>query len=144
MFKTLDFAQFEANFRQMDAILTDIETGKGRVGQFVMGTRCTPNPAAGRRRRAQYPHRRQHDHVLGQELYTDRLYHRITAPVIELDQALARLQSGQGAPAGFPGRCPIRAGGRDDPELRASIAACANSPFVQSDELYTRSEPLDR
>ena len=38
MFKTLDFAQFEANLRQMDAILTDIETGKSRVGQFVMGT----------------------------------------------------------------------------------------------------------
>ena len=37
MFKTLDLAQFEANLRQMDAILTDIETGKGLVGQFVAG-----------------------------------------------------------------------------------------------------------
>src|SRR4051794_23237710 len=37
VFKTLDFEQFAVNLRQMDAILTDIETGKSRVGQFVMG-----------------------------------------------------------------------------------------------------------
>ena len=37
LMKTLDMSQFEQQLRLMDALLTDIERGRGLVGKFVMG-----------------------------------------------------------------------------------------------------------
>lgn len=137
MFKTLDFAQFEANLRQMDAILTDIETGKSRVGQFVMGTELYTDI----RQRIADVERNLRTAAsttteFGQQLYTDRLYRRVTAPVIELDQALARLQSGQGAGRFLVDDSQYRQAQATVRDLRASIEGMRNSPFVQSDEMY--------
>jgi len=121
----------------MEAILTDIENGKGRVGEFVMGSALYNDirqRVADVERGVRAAASTTTEFV--QQLYTDRLYRRVTAPVIELDQALARLQSGQGA-----GRFLV-----DDSEyeqavatirnLRASIEGIRNSPFIKSDEMY--------
>ena len=37
LMKTLDMSEFEHQLRLMDAVLTDIEQGRGQVGQFVIG-----------------------------------------------------------------------------------------------------------
>ena len=138
MFKTLDFAQFAANLRQMDAILTDIETGKSRVGQFVLGTDLYTDI---RRRVADVEHSirtaASTTTELGQELYSDRLYRRMTAPVIELDQALAKLQSGQGAGRLLVDDAQYQGALATVRDLRSSIDAMRNSPFVKSDEFYS-------
>ena len=36
--KSLDLPQFEAQLKTIDALLSDIEAGRGEVGQFVLGT----------------------------------------------------------------------------------------------------------
>jgi phospholipid/cholesterol/gamma-HCH transport system substrate-binding protein len=136
--KTLDISQFEANLRQMDAILTDIETGRSRVGQFVLGNQLY-NDLRGR---IADIHSALHkvagtESPLAQELYTDRLYRQMMTPVVQLDQALARLQSGQG-----PGQLL-----RDTAQYDQAVATIANlrqsiqdfraSPIIQSDALYS-------
>jgi len=137
LFKTLDFAQFEASLRQMEAILTDIETGKSRVGQFVQGTDLYTEI----RRRVADVERSIRTAAsttteLGKDLYTDRLYQRITAPVIELDQSLARLQSGQGAGRFLVDDAQYQQAVATVRDLRSSIDSMRNSSFVKSDEFY--------
>jgi phospholipid/cholesterol/gamma-HCH transport system substrate-binding protein len=137
MFKTLDFEQFQANLRQMDAILTEIETGKSRVGQFVMGTQLYTDV---RKRIAEIEKSittaASTTTELGQQLYTDRLYRRITTPVIELDRALARLQSGQGAGRMLTDAAQYEQAVATVKDLRASIDGFRHSDLVQSDALY--------
>ena len=74
---------------------------------------------------------------IGREIYTERLYRQLMAPLTDFDQALARIQSGQGA-----GRY-LRDTAQHDSLLasvqsaRKSIADLRASKFVQSDEFYT-------
>jgi phospholipid/cholesterol/gamma-HCH transport system substrate-binding protein len=127
MFKTLDFEQFEANLRQMDAILTDIETGKSRVGQFVLGTDLYTEIL-----------RRVSDVERGirAAVSTTTQLRQFTAPVIELDQALAKLQSGQGAGRLLVDDAQYQQALATARDLRSSIDSMRNSPFVKSDEFY--------
>jgi phospholipid/cholesterol/gamma-HCH transport system substrate-binding protein len=137
LFKTLDFAQFEARLRQMDGILTEIESGRGRVGQFVTGTNIydSVRRELGKIEKAVRA-ASSATGEFGQQVYTDRLYRRLLAPLTEFDQSLARLQSGQGAGAW------LRDSGSHDKLLasvkgvRESISGIRMSPFVQSDALY--------
>jgi phospholipid/cholesterol/gamma-HCH transport system substrate-binding protein len=139
IFKTLDLSQFQKNLRDMDAILTDIETGRSLVGQFVIGTQMYSDI---NRRVADIERSLRAaastTSSLGQELYTDRLYQRITKPVLELDQALARLQSGQGAAGQL-----LRDSAQYDQaaatiqSVRESIRSIRASPMMQSDTMYT-------
>jgi phospholipid/cholesterol/gamma-HCH transport system substrate-binding protein len=139
IFKTLDFAQFEKNLRQMEAVINDIEAGRGRVGQFVSGTQMYSDL---QRRLADIEKSIRSaastTDSLGQELYTDRLYRQLMKPVEDFDLALARLQSGQGA-----GRLLRDTADYDRlvsgvGSLRASIASFRSSSFVQSDEMYVK------
>ena len=138
LFKTLDFEQFAVNLRQMDAILTDIETGKSRVGQFVMGTELYSDI---RKRIADVEKSittaANTATEFGQELYTDRLYRRLTAPIVELDQSLARLQSGQGMGQYLVDNAQYEQALTTVRDLRASIVSMRQLPIVQSDTLYT-------
>lgn len=139
IFKTLDFAQFEARLRQVEATISEIEAGRGRVGQFVMARQLYDDT------------RKQLDQIergvraaastttaFGKELYTERLYRQLMAPLTDFDQALARLQSGQGA-----GRL-LRDAAQHDQMLaslrgfRESVANIRAAAFIQSDEMYTR------
>jgi phospholipid/cholesterol/gamma-HCH transport system substrate-binding protein len=138
IFKTLDFAQFEIRLRQMDAILTEIESGQGRVGQFVVGTKIyddVRNELGKIERGVRAAASTTSD--IGKEIYTERLYRQLMAPLSDFDQSLARLQSGQGA-----GRY-LRDTAQHDSLLasvrgvRESIAGIRAAKFIQSDELHT-------
>jgi hypothetical protein len=135
--KSLDLETFEQQLRDVDAVISDIEAGKGRVGQFVLGTKMYGDI---RRRLAEFEHdvrvAASTTGQVGEALYTDRLYRKMSAPVIALDQSLARLQSGQGA-----GQY-LRDSAQYD-QLRAAVSDLGramvtfhNDPMLQSDALY--------
>jgi phospholipid/cholesterol/gamma-HCH transport system substrate-binding protein len=139
VFKTLDFAQFQSNLKQMDVILTDIESGKGLVGQFVQGTQMYTDL----RRRLADMEGVMHNAAstttsVGEFIHSDVLYRRFQAPILAFDQSLAQLQSGQGA-AGQLLRDTAQHDQLDATirGLRDSIAAMRASPMMQSDTLYT-------
>jgi len=135
--KTLDFPTFEKNLRQMDEVLTDIENGRGLVGQFVMGTQLYQEVRKdleelekGVRAAASTTS------AFGQEIYTERLYRQVMAPLIDFDQALARLQSGQGAGVYLRDNAAFDQAAANIRGFRDSIAGVRASPLIQSDELY--------
>ena len=138
LFKTLDFAQFEKNLREMEKILDDIETGRGRVGQFVLGTQMY-HDLLGRVGDIEKSVRTAASTTseLGKDLYTDRFYRRISAPVEQLDRSLARLQSGQGAGSFLRDNAAYDNAAAGIRSLRDSIADLRKSAFIQSDELYS-------
>jgi phospholipid/cholesterol/gamma-HCH transport system substrate-binding protein len=138
IFKTLDFAQFETRLREMETILNDIEAGRSRVGQFVTGRKFYDDV----RRELGQIERGVHlaastTGSFGKEVYTERLYRRLLAPVTDLDQSLARLQAGQGAGSW------LRDSAQHDRWLsavrgaRESIEGIRASTFIQSDALWT-------
>jgi phospholipid/cholesterol/gamma-HCH transport system substrate-binding protein len=139
VFKTLDFAQFQANLKEMDAVLTKIENGEGLVGQFVQGTEIY---ASLRRRLADLQTAIQSatssTTAVGQFVQSDALYRRYEAPILAFDQSLAQLQSGQGAVGQM-----LRDSAQYDQldatvrGLRDSIAGMRASSMIQSDTLYT-------
>lgn len=138
IFKTLDFAQFDANLRQMGDVLTEIETGRSRVGQFVIGTQMYTD-LRGRVGDIETAIRNLGSTTskVGQELYTDQLYKQLTAPVLALDRTLANLQSGQGT----GGRMLMDPAQYDEfaaavRSLRESIRDIRTGSFIQSDSLY--------
>lgn len=143
VFKTLDFVQFQTNLRQMDAILTDIETGKGLVGQFVQGNQMY-NDLRGRLGDIETLIRDAEGSTgaIAKDVYNDRLYRQVQAPLLALDQSLAKLQSGQGVAGQL-----LRDSAQYDQTnaairgLRESIAAMRASSMIQSDVLY---EDLNR
>ncbi len=97
MMKSLDIQQFEARLKAVDGMLTDIEQGRSRVGQLVLGEQLY----RGLHRRIAEIQTSFHEAsstttAVGSAIYTDTLYRKIEQPVQALDQALARLQSGQG------------------------------------------------
>jgi hypothetical protein len=135
--KSLDLQQFEQQLRQVDAVLTDIETGTSRVGQFVLGTQMYSDL---RRRLAQIENdiraAASTTSQVGEALYTDRLYRQVSEPVLAFDQALARLQSGQGAGLYLRDSAQydqLRAAAAD---LGRAMAGLHNDPMLQSDALY--------
>lgn len=143
IFKTLDFAQFEARLRQMDSILTDIETGQGRVGEFVQGTKIyddVRNELSKIERGVRAAASTTSD--IGREIYTERLYRQLLAPLTDFDQSLARLQSGQGA-----GRM-LRDTAQYDSLLasvrgvRQSIEGFRSAQLIQSDAMYTNIDRM--
>jgi len=96
--KSLDMAQFEKQLRQVDQVLTEIESGKSLLGEFIVKEdmyrdllRRTAELHAGIRRATASTGQ------LGSLLYSDVLYRQIAAPVRQLDDALSSAESGQGA-----------------------------------------------
>jgi phospholipid/cholesterol/gamma-HCH transport system substrate-binding protein len=116
--KNLDLAQFERSLRNVDAMLRDIEEGKGPVGQLVRGEDLyndTRKRLIGLERGLRAAARTTGQ--VGEMLYADTLYRKISVPVRQLDDTLARIQSGQG-PAGLL----LRDSGQYD-SLRAQAAS---------------------
>jgi phospholipid/cholesterol/gamma-HCH transport system substrate-binding protein len=95
--KNLDLSQFRAQLQVLDKQLTEIEGGKGRMGEFIANGRLYEET---RTRLAEIEDamsaavRVTGD--VGRVLYSDDLYRKLSAPVEELDLMLAKLQSGQG------------------------------------------------
>ena len=94
----LDIAQFQRQMHLFEVLLDDIEQGKGPLGEFIMGDAIYNDL------RNKIAELQRGIHVaadtttaVGQALYTDELYRKLTEPLRQLDESLARLQSGQGA-----------------------------------------------
>jgi phospholipid/cholesterol/gamma-HCH transport system substrate-binding protein len=135
--KSLDLAQFEKQLRDVDAVLSEIEAGKGRVGQLVLGTQIYSDL---RKRLGQIEHdvraAASTQSSVGEALYTDKLYRQMTAPVVALDQALAKIQSGQGAGLYLRDSAQYDQLRTAMSDLGSAIAGLRNDPLLQSDELY--------
>ena len=138
LMKTLDMSEFEHQLRLMDAVLTDIEQGRGQVGQFVIGEKIHQDV------RQKIADIQQGIHAaidttsaVGREIYGDSIYRRIGEPLRKLDASLARLQSGQGGAGQF-----LRDNAQYEQfrvktaELRQSIIDLRGSGFMRSDEMY--------
>ena len=134
----LDLSQFAAQLRSVDAMLTEIEQGQTVLGQFILGDEMysTLLRRVGDIESAVHAAASTTSDV-GSVLYTDRLYQQIREPIVQLDQALAKLQSGQGAlgqalhdPADFASAL------NDIQSLRKSIANLRGADWMTSDESY--------
>jgi phospholipid/cholesterol/gamma-HCH transport system substrate-binding protein len=100
--KRLDMRQFEQQLREIDAVLTDIEQGRSRVGQFILGDQVYLDV---QRRLLQIQESiritTSRSTTIGQALYGDALYRQVSDTINGIDQGLAKLQSGQGAMGPF-------------------------------------------
>jgi phospholipid/cholesterol/gamma-HCH transport system substrate-binding protein len=138
LLKSLDVAQFEKQLKIASALLDDIEQGRSDLGQFVMGEQMYIDL---RKRFSQIQSgiraAASTTNEVGRELYTDRLYRRISQPLVELDRSLARLQSGQGNAGRFLRDSAQYEKLRSDMDaLRRSIADLRAAEWMQSDSLY--------
>jgi phospholipid/cholesterol/gamma-HCH transport system substrate-binding protein len=138
LMKSLDLTQFEQQLRQVDAMLTNIEQGKGRVGEFVQSEDVYKTlvkrvgQIAQDLRDATSP-----DTLLGKAVYSEQFYRNIRDPLVQLDQTLARIQSGQGGVGRFVTDSAQYA------QLDSSVQSLTRtasdlrkSPFLASDEAY--------
>jgi len=136
--KSLDLAQIAQQLRTVDGVITDIEQGKSRVGQFIQGDefynelrKRTKSLQSGMRAIASTTS------DLGQALYSDKLYRQIREPLSEVSQDLARLQSGQGT-----GGQLLRDTAQYDQwqasarDLLKSLGDVRGSAFMASDQMY--------
>jgi phospholipid/cholesterol/gamma-HCH transport system substrate-binding protein len=95
--KSLDLSQFEKQLRQIGALLTDIESGKGLVGQFVANEELYSSTVRSAKELEQgLTMAVSTTSEVGQVLYSDTLYRDVRRPMQDLDAALARMMAGQG------------------------------------------------
>jgi phospholipid/cholesterol/gamma-HCH transport system substrate-binding protein len=138
MMRTIDLVDFERQLRVVDATLSDIEKGANPLGQFIL----TGTVYESLRKKFIEMQRlirtaTETTTFAGSVIYTDALYLKMQQPFVQLDQALARLQSGQGEfgkflrdPAQYEqARAQIQ-------DLRKSIANVQSASFISSDETY--------
>src|ERR1035437_5322496 len=97
LMQRLDLAQFQQRLHLIEVLLDDIEQGRSPLGEFIKGETIYNDL----RKRITDLQRGIHvaadtTTAVGQALYTDALYRKITEPLRQLDESLARLQSGQG------------------------------------------------
>jgi len=137
--KSLDLTQFDQALKSIDAVVTDIEQGQSRVGQFVMGEAVYADLLK-RLNEAQRGLRAATDVTtsIGNAIHTDQLYRQIADPLVELDRSLARLQSASAGPGSYlhdPAEYDQLRKAADD--LRSSIATLRGTAFVRSEAMYS-------
>src|ERR1035437_184783 len=97
LMQRVDIAQFQKQMHLIEVLLDDIEQGRSPLGEFIMGETIyneLRNKVADLQRGIHVA--ADTTTAVGQALYTDALYRKIAEPVRQLDESLARLQSGQG------------------------------------------------
>ncbi|HWC97406.1 MAG TPA: MlaD family protein [Candidatus Sulfopaludibacter sp.] len=135
--KDMDLPQLESQLRTIDALITDIEAGRGQVGQFVLGTQIYTDVSnsVGKIEKAFNAAVKSSNAV--DAIYHQQLYNSIVGPMQKMDDSLARLQSGQGA-----GGALLRDTAQYDSALKSIqdlITALANvrsGVWIQSDDAY--------
>ncbi len=132
--KRLDLQQFKEQLRVVDAQITEIEQGRGLVGQFVQGSGMYDEwRKLLRESQKGMDAITAREGTLGSKVYSDKEYQALRHLILDLEQPLARLQSGQGEAGQFL---------RDDAQyqqlsaaltdLRQSIGSLRGGPFFQS------------
>ena len=93
----LDLSQFQQQMHLIEVLLDDIEQGRSPLGEFIKGEKLYNDL------RDKIAKLQEGIHVaadtttaVGQALYTDELYRKVSEPLRQLDASLARLQAGQG------------------------------------------------
>ncbi|HEY1341998.1 MAG TPA: MlaD family protein [Bryobacteraceae bacterium] len=138
LFKTLDISQFEKRLHDMDALLDDLEQGKGAIGQAVQSDVMYNNL---RRRFAEFQ-TAVHDAAsasgaVGKTVYTEDLYRKWSQPFLDLDRSLAAIQSGQGTAGQLLRDSGTYESARQSiRDLGGAIADLHSSDFMRSDSLY--------
>jgi phospholipid/cholesterol/gamma-HCH transport system substrate-binding protein len=135
---TLDLTQFRKSLDKVDALLTDIENGRGDLGQFVM-TDTMYRSVLKRVSDLERGVRKAADttSAIGHELYTDELYRQLSDLFRALDDIMVRLQSGQGS----LGQLLQDTAQHDQvaaqiASLRKSVADLRTSPYLASTGAY--------
>jgi len=138
LLKTLDLQQFIEQLRTLDATFADIQAGRSPVGQFVLGDQMYRDLQKGLADLDRGFHvATSTDVTLGQLLSTDRHYQTIRAPLMRVDDQLARIQAGQG-----PYGRLLREDGQyqhfreEAADLHKSIADFRKQEFLASDQMY--------
>jgi len=136
--KAIDILDLEKQLRDFNALLTDLDTGRGPVGEFVRGRKMYDDllkrsaAIEGALRAAVSA-----TSAVGKALYTDEKYRSLSDTVARLDGSLAALQAGQGG----VGRL-LRDGAQYDAlrdtlsGMRKSIASLHAGPMMQSGDAY--------
>jgi phospholipid/cholesterol/gamma-HCH transport system substrate-binding protein len=138
LLKTLDLAQFTRQLRLLDATLTDIEQGRSQFGKFVQGDEFYRDLIT----KMSDLHRAIREAVsttstVGGLLSSDRLHQQLIDFLAGLDQAVARIQSGQGAAR------PLRDSAQYEQllgsvrEFRNSVQQLRGNELLRSDAAYT-------
>lgn len=138
LLKSLDLAQFDRQLRAIEAVLSDIEQGRSRLGQFVTGEGVYSDL---RKRLAELQRgiRGASDATtaVGRALNTDQLYRSIADPLAELDRNLARLQSAQeGAGQLLRDSAPYDRLRQTAEDLRGSVARLRANDLMSSETAY--------
>jgi phospholipid/cholesterol/gamma-HCH transport system substrate-binding protein len=138
LLKSVDLTQFDQALKSIDAVVTDIEQGQSRVGQFVMGEAVYADLIK-RVSEAQRGFRAAISVTtgIGKEIQTDDFYRRISDPLVQLDQALERLQTARSGPGAYlhdPAEYDHLVKAARD--VRASVAALRAGEFMASDAMY--------
>ena len=138
LLRSLDLTQFTQELRLVDATLTDIEQGRSQFGKFYQGTEMY-NDLQRRMLELQKGIRAATSttSMVGGLLGSDRLHQQVSDLLVSVDQAVARIQSGQG-PAGQL----LRDSAQYDrlvaqaQDFRRSIQALEASDLLQSPSAY--------
>jgi phospholipid/cholesterol/gamma-HCH transport system substrate-binding protein len=138
LLQTLDLSQFEDRLRTVDALLTDIEQGRSRVGQFITGEKAYDDVLARiGELQAGFEAARKNNSSIGQLIYSDQLHNRIREPIMRLDATLARIQSGQGDAGRFLRDPALHQEMLASAEqLRKTIAGLRTGSFAASDTAW--------
>jgi phospholipid/cholesterol/gamma-HCH transport system substrate-binding protein len=138
MMKAIDILDLEKQLKEFDALIQDLDTGRGPVGEFVQGRKMYDDLV---KRTAEIERALRAavstTTAVGKALYSDDKYRQFTASAQRLDGALAALQSGDGDVAKLL---------RDDAQyealratlvgVRRSIADLHAGSMMQSGEAY--------
>jgi phospholipid/cholesterol/gamma-HCH transport system substrate-binding protein len=137
LMQRLDIAQFQQQMHLIELQLDDIEEGKSPLGAFIKGD------AIYNQVRDKITQLQRGIHVaadsmtaVGQALYTDALYRKIADPLHQLDESLARLQSGQGTGALLRDTQQYEQALAQVADLRRSIESLHGAEMMTSDRAY--------
>jgi phospholipid/cholesterol/gamma-HCH transport system substrate-binding protein len=138
LLRSLDLTQFTKQLRLVDETLTDIEQGRSQFGMFFQG-QSFYNDLLRRmvelQKGIQAAVRTTGE--VGSLLNSDKLHAQVSDLFVQIDQAIAKVQSGQGTAGQL-----LRDSARYDQllsqvqEFRRSLDAVSKNDLVQSDDAY--------
>jgi phospholipid/cholesterol/gamma-HCH transport system substrate-binding protein len=134
----IDLTTFAAQLRNIDAVLKDIQEGKGGIGQFVMGEQMYKDLlTAVKTISKQIETVAGTKTTLGDLLYKKDLYESLSVTFRRLDATLAEMQAGRGA----TGKLLRDPAAYDDlrkqaADVRKQVEQIGNTELMKSDALY--------
>jgi phospholipid/cholesterol/gamma-HCH transport system substrate-binding protein len=136
--KAIDIRDLEKQLLQMDAVLQDLEAGRGPVGEFVQGRQMYDDLV---RRSAEIERALKAavsaTTTVGQALYKDELYRKFLETATRVDDTLAGLQSGRGdAGRMLRDSAQYEELRKSLDGIRQSVADLRAGPMLRSDDAY--------